>query len=148
MTDEQATLGPVGYLVVEFSQDTPTGRGLPALVDLVDKGLIRVLDLIFVSKAEDGTTTLVELTDLDGDGTLDLAMFSGASSGMLDDEDVASAGDVLEPGTSGAVLLYENRWAVPFVTALRSAGATLVAAGFVPADELDAWVDMPEVATT
>jgi hypothetical protein len=148
MTDVQPTMGPVGFLVVEFSQETPTGRGLPALVDLVDRGLIRVLDLIFVSKAADGTTSLVELTDLDGDGTLDLAMFSGASSGMLDDDDVSSAGDVLEPGTSGAVLLYENRWAVPFVNALRDAGAQLVAAGFVPADELDAWVDVPEVATS
>jgi hypothetical protein len=143
MTDVQTTMGPVGFLVVEFPKDTMTGRGLAALVDLVDQGLIRVLDLIFVTKGDDGSTTLLEVTDLDGDGELDLTIFEGASSGMLDDDDVTNAGSVLAPGASGAVLLYENRWAVPFVDALRGSGAELVAAGFVPADELADWLEEP-----
>ncbi|MBV8303205.1 MAG: DUF1269 domain-containing protein [Acidimicrobiia bacterium] len=146
MAEEADVMGPVGYLVVEFPGNKMTGEGLPILVDLVDRGLIRVLDLIFVMKEEDGTVHAAELRDFDGDGTMDLALFDGASSGLLGDDDIAESGGVLEPGSAGAVLIYENRWAAPFAAALRRGGAQLVAAGFIPQDDLLASLDMAEAS--
>jgi Family of unknown function (DUF6325) len=136
MADEVEAMGPVSYLVVEFPGNKMTGEGFPALVDLVDRGLIRILDLVFVTRDVDGSLTMLELSDLDGDGELDLAIFEGASSGLIDDDDRAAAADVIEPGSSAAVLLFENRWATPFVQALRRGGAEVVAAGYVPADAM------------
>ena len=144
MADEADVMGPVGYLVVEFPGNNMTGEGLPILVDLVDRGVIRVLDLIFVTKDSDGTVSAAELRDFDGDGSMDLAVFEGASSGLMSDEDIADGGSVLEPGSSGAVLIYENRWAAPFTTALRNGGAQLVAAGFIPQDDLLASLEANE----
>lgn len=134
MADEE--LGPIDYLIVEFPGSRMTGEGFPILVDLVDRGLIRIIDLVFVTKAADGTTTMLELADLDGDGSLDLSVFEGASSGVIDDSDVADAATVLDAGSSAAILIYENRWAAPFAAALRRGGAELVARGGVPIDAL------------
>ncbi len=138
---EPDTMGPVSYLVVEFPSSKMTGEGMTSLVDLVDRGAIRILDLVFVKRAEDGTVTRIELADLDADGQLDLSVFQGASSGLLDPGDLADAGSVLELGSSAGVLLFENRWATPFVTALRRGGGELVAAGYVPQDALVASLD-------
>src|SRR6185436_8503190 len=93
-------MGPIDYLVVEFPGNQMTGEGFPILVDLVDRGVIRILDLVFITKDLDGTVAGVAIADLDGDGVLDLAVFEGASSGLLDDDDIADAGQVLEPGSS------------------------------------------------
>jgi hypothetical protein len=139
MADE--ALGPIDYLIVEFPGSRMTGEGFPILVDLVDRGLIRIIDLVFVTKAADGTTTMLELADLDGDGALDLTIFEGVSSGVIDDSDVADAAGVLEPGSSAAILIYENRWAAPLAAALRRGGAELVARGGVPIDALVASLD-------
>jgi len=136
MADDSEVMGPVGYLIVEFPGSKMTGEGLPILVDLVESGLIRILDLIFITKGDDGSVSVAELRDFDGDGTLDLAVFEGASSGLLDASDIEEGGAVLEKGSSGAVLIYENRWAAPFTAALRRGGAELVAAGFIPQDAL------------
>ncbi len=144
MADEE--LGPIDYLIVEYPGSKMTGEALPLLVDLVDRGLIRILDLLFVRKADDGSVTAVNLADLDGDGTLDLAVFEGASSGLLDQSDVDDAGGVLDPGSSAAILLYENRWAAPFAAALRRSGAQLVARGGVPIDALVASLDAAEAS--
>jgi uncharacterized protein DUF6325 len=144
VTDELDALGPISYLVVEFPGNKMTGEGLPILVDLVDRGVIRILDLLFVGRETDGTAHVVELADLDSDGTLDVTIFEGATSGLLDEGDVADAGSVIEPGSSAAVLLFEHRWATPFTQALRRGGAQLVAAGFIPHDALAAAVDATE----
>ena len=136
MADESDVMGPVGYLIVEFPGSKMTGEGLPILVDLVERGVIRILDLIFITKADDGSVSVAEVRDFDGDGTLDLAVFEGASSGLLGESDIAEGGAVLEKGSSGAVLIYENRWAAPFAAALRRGGAELVAAGFIPQEDL------------
>src|SRR5262245_18350272 len=136
MTTNEDALGPISYLVVEFPGNKMTGEGFPALVDLGDRGLIRILDLTFVTKAEDGSVLAIELADLDGDGSLDLAIFEGVNSGLLDESDHAEAASAIEPGSSAGILLFENRWAVPFVQALRNREAQVVAAGYVPVDAL------------
>ena len=99
------------------------GEGLAALVDLVDRGIIRILDMRAVKREADGTFTAVAITDLDHDGTLDLAIFEGIESGLLDDDDLRQAAELIEPGKVVALLLYENSWAAPFVGAMRRAGA-------------------------
>ena len=129
-------MGPVGYLVVAFPTDRMTGEAFPLLVDLVDRGIIRILDLAFVTKDLDGSTRGVALTDLDGDGELDLTAFEGASSGLLGDEDIQDAGSVLEAGSSAGILVYENVWAGPFASALRRGGGQLVASGRIPVQAL------------
>ncbi|MGQ4350680.1 DUF6325 family protein [Streptomyces sp. SAS_275] len=125
-------MGPIDYVVIEFPGSRMTGEGLPLLVDLVDRGLIRILDLLFVKKDEDGSVVGLEIADLTGDGALDLAVFEGASSGLLGEDDIAEAGQALEPGNSAGILVYENLWAAPFATALRRGGAQMVASGRIP----------------
>ncbi len=137
-------MGPVGYLVVEFPGNKMTGEGFPILVDLVDRGVIRVLDLVFVMKDDDGTVHAAELRDFDGDGQIDLAVFEGVSSGLLDDEDVTNGGAILSAGSSAAMLVYENVWAAPFADAVRRGGGELVAAGFIPQDAILASLDAVE----
>ncbi|GAA1968868.1 hypothetical protein GCM10009798_31860 [Nocardioides panacihumi] len=134
-------VGPIDFLAVEFPGARLNGEGLNALMDLVERGIIRILDLSVVKVDGDGTVTAVELTDLDGDGTLDLTMFAGVRSGLLDEEDVAASATLAEPGNAVAVLLYENTWAGPFVAALRKAGADVVASGRIPAADVIAMLD-------
>ena len=136
MTDETVDVGPIDYIVVEFPGSKMTGEGLPIIVDLVDRGIIRLLDLAFFKKELDGTVTGLVLADLDGDGTLDLTVFEGATSGLLGPDDIDEASAVLEPGSSAGILVYENTWAGPFVSALRRGGAEVVASGRIPADEV------------
>jgi hypothetical protein len=147
VADDLEQMGPIDYLVVEFPGSRMTGEGLPLLVDLVDRGIIRILDLVFVKKELDGSMKGMAITDLDHDGKLDLAVFEGASSGLLDEDDIADAGGVLEPGSSAGILVYENVWAAPFATALRRGGAQLVASGRIPVQALLAAIDAAEART-
>jgi hypothetical protein len=144
VADDLEQMGPIDYLVVEFPGSRMTGEGLPLLVDLVDRGIIRILDLVFVKKELDGSMKGMEITDLDQDGKLDLAVFEGASSGLLDEDDIADAGGVLEPGSSAGILVYENVWAAPFAAALRRGGGQLVASGRIPVQGLLAALDAAE----
>jgi hypothetical protein len=139
--DEPGTVGPISYLIVEFPGSKMTGEGFPLLVDLVDRGVIRILDLRFVTRETDGSISAVDLQDIDLDGRFDLAIFEGASSGMLDDSDIADAKSAIEPGSSAAILIFENRWAASFVQALRRGEAQLVAAGYIPQDTIVAALD-------
>jgi hypothetical protein len=134
-------MGPISYLIVEFPDSKMTGEGFPILLDLVDRGLIRILDLRFVRRGMDGSIRAVELQDIDRDGQFDLAKFEGASSGLLDDTDIADARSVIEPGSSAGILIFENRWATPFTQALRRGDAELVAAGYIPQDTIAASLD-------
>ena len=146
MTDDVEAMGPISYLIVEFPGNRMTGEGLPILVDLVDQGLIRIVDLLFATRDDDGSLRVVELRDLDLDGQIDVALFEGVSSGLLDESDLADAASVIEPGSSAAILLFENRWARSFTQALRRGGAELVAAGYIPQDALAASLDAAEAA--
>ena len=140
MNDTDVELGPIDYLVVEWpAGKQPSGEGLPLLVDLVDRGIIRVLDIAFVRKEDDGTVVGLDLTELEGDPVL--TVFEGASSGLLGDDDYSEAGAALEPGCSAALLVYENTWAAPFASALRRSGAQLVANGRIPVNALLAALD-------
>lgn len=132
MTETEQAPGPIDYLIIEWPDQQPAGEALPHLIDLVDRGLVRVLDLAFISKGEDGSVAVVNIDELGAD----FAVFEGASSGMLDDGDIAEAGGAIEPGRSAAVLIWENLWAAPLANALRGNGAQVVARGAVPVDAL------------
>ncbi len=147
MTEADNELGPLGYLVVEFPGNKMTGEAFPILLDLVDKGTIRILDLVFVRKDADGSVAVVEVSDFDGDGKLDLRAFDGVSSGLLDADDIKDGGAIIEAGSSAGILVYENRWAAPFAQALRRGGGQLVASGHIPLDTLVASLDSSEAAS-
>ena len=144
MADDLDEMGPVDYLVVEFPGNRMTGEAFPLLVDLVDRGLVRILDLVFVRKDVDGSVAGLELKDLDRDGELDLAVFEGASSGLIGDDDIQEAGDVLQSGSSAGILVYENVWAGPFAAAVRRSGGQLVASGRIPVQAVLAALDAIE----
>ncbi|MEU0394605.1 DUF6325 family protein [Streptomyces sp. NPDC006208] len=143
---ELEEMGPVDYVVVEFPGNRMTGEGFPLLVDLVDRGIIRILDLVFVRKDSDGSVSGLELREF-GD-EIDLSVFEGASSGLLDQEDIDEAGNVLEPGNSAGIIVYENVWAAPFARALRRGGAQLVASGRIPVQALLASLEATEAEGT
>jgi hypothetical protein len=144
VTTELEQAGPIDYLMVEFPGNTMTGEAFPLLVDLADRGIIRILDLVFVTKDADGNIAGVEISDLDGDGDLDLAVFEGASSGLLGDDDIAEASTILQPNSSAGILVYENTWATPFANALRRSGAQLVSSGRIPVQAILASLDAQE----
>ena len=137
MEAHEDELGPIDIVVIAYPADAPmTGEAIPIFLDLVDRGIIRVLDALIVQQNEDGTVSGFEATDLDGDSIGDLKVFEGASTGLLGEEDVASAGEMIEPGTAAVMIVYENRWAAPFVGAVRRNGGVLVASQRITAQEL------------
>ncbi|MCB0862266.1 MAG: hypothetical protein KDB66_03520 [Solirubrobacterales bacterium] len=143
MAEDIEEMGPVDYILVEWPNNEPTGEAIPYLVDLVDSGLIRILDLAFIIKNEDGSVTEMEITDLGGDAET-FAVFEGASSGILDESDHAEAAEALETGKAAALLVYENTWAGPFASAVRRSGGQLVASGRIPVQDLIATLDAAE----
>jgi hypothetical protein len=138
-------MGPIDYLLIEWPGRQPTGEAAPFLVDLVERGLIRILDLAFIAKAEDGSVAGLEISDL-GQQVEELKVFEGASSGLLSEDDTAEAAAALEPGTSAALLVFENAWAAPFASALRRSGAQLVASGRIPVQAVLAALEAAEEA--
>ncbi|WP_326764219.1 DUF1269 domain-containing protein [Streptomyces sp. NBC_01591] len=147
MSSETDETGPIDYLVVEFPGSRMTGEGLPLLVDLVDRGIIRILDLVFVRKDQDGTVEGVELSELTADGHEDLVVFEGVSSGLLGRDDIDEVSAVLEPGSAAGIVIYENAWAGPLAAALRRSGGRLVANGRIPIQEILASLDAAEAGS-
>jgi hypothetical protein len=139
-------MGPVDYLVLEFPGNRMTGEAFPLLIDLVDRDIIRILDLVFLRKEVDGTVTTLTQVDLDRMQVLEAALFDGAASGLLDQSDIDEAAKALEPGSSAGVLVYENVWAAPFAGAVRRAGGDVVASGRIPVQELVAALDAIEAS--
>jgi hypothetical protein len=136
MSDDDLELGPVDIVVIGYPADAPrTGEAIPIFVDLVNKGIIRVLDVLLVNKSEDGTVAGIELSDL-GDGLEELQVFEGARTGMLGDEDADVTGEALEPGESAVMICFENAWAAPFTSAVRRNGGQVLAFERIPAQDV------------
>jgi hypothetical protein len=141
-------LGPVDIVVIGYPADAPmTGEAIPLLLDLVDSGIIRVLDVLFVIKNEDGTFSGLEAKDLDHGTVGDLVAFEGASSGLLGEEDASTAAEAIEPGSAAVLIVYENRWAAPFIAAVRRNGGVPLAFERVPVQDLIDSLDAAEAAS-
>ena len=140
---ELDVLGPVDYLVVEFPADKANFSGEMAaeLRSLVDRELIRVLDLVILRKDADGSVEAAELADVDESNVGELAALEADLVMLLAEEDVEEIGTVLEPGSIAAVLVYENRWAGAFASSIRRSGGQLVANGRVPTQALLAAIE-------
>jgi len=141
-------VGPIDYLALVFPGAKLTGDGLTALVDLVDRGIIRVLDLRVVKRGEDGLITGLTVADLDGDGVLDVAVFQGVESGLLGEDDLQAFADLVDPGDAIGVVVYENTWAAPFVAAMRAEGAEVITSARIPAEDVIARLEELELAPT
>lgn len=134
--------GPVDFVLLEFPRDRLTGEAGQALVDLVEQGVIRLYDLVVISKDDDGQVSVLEVTDPAAAGGF--AAFAGARSGLLGDDDVAQAAGAMQRGTVAALIVYENAWAVPFVAAARNSGGELVASARIPAADVMAALEALE----
>jgi hypothetical protein len=147
MDAPEEELGPVDVVVIGFPAGAPaTGEAVPILLDLVDRGIIRVFDALYVRKQADGTFAGLDLADLDEDSVGDLTAFAGASSGLLDDDDAALVANEIEPGDAAVMIVYENRWAAPFVAAVRRSGGQLIANERINVHELIGALDAAEPA--
>jgi hypothetical protein len=133
MTETIDQLGPVDWLVVEFpGTDYGKGQVAPYLQDLVDRGLVRVLDLVFLRKDKDGTLEMGEISNLDQSELGELRASEAELAMVLSEQDVVDLAETIEPGNSAVVLVWENLWAAPFGSAVRHAGGQLVASGRIP----------------
>jgi hypothetical protein len=145
LPQELQEMGPVDWVVLGWMGTRPDGGEIaPLIIDLVDRGIIRVLDIAFVAKEQDGSVVALELDNLGADSPF--AVFEGASSGLMDEADLQDAADALEPGDSAAILVYENRWAAPLAIALRKSGGQLLADGRIEIQALIAALDALEAA--
>jgi hypothetical protein len=144
-TDE---LGPIDIVVIAYPADAPmTGEAVPLVMDLVERGIIRVLDVLFVMQNEDGTFSGFEAKDLEPDRVGDFKLFEGATSGLLGEEDVATASEALEPGTAAVMIVYENRWAAPFAAAVRRNGGVVIDNQRIPVQDVIDALDAVEATT-
>jgi len=148
MEAHEYELGPIDIVVIEYPADAPmTGEAVPIFLDLVDRGIIRVLDVLFIKQNEDGTVEGFEAGDLDSDTIGDFRVFEGASSGLLDGDDVATVGEALSPGSAAVTIVYENRWAAPFAAAVRRNGGVVVANHRIGAQELMDAIDTADAVS-
>ena len=143
MATDLDEIGPIDYLVVEFPGSKFTGEIAPALAELVDRDIVRVLDLVVVKKDDDGTVEGFEIADLENEAG-ELLAFDEHVTHLLNEDDVNSIAAALEVGTTAAVLVYENHWAAPFASACRRAGGQLVADGRIPVQAIIAAFEAEE----
>ena len=146
-THDDDELGPIDILVIGYPAGAPmTGEAMPIFLDLVNRGVIRVLDALFVLKAEDGTVSGFDANDLNVKDHGDFEALQGASSGLLGGDDVQTAGEALDPGTAAVMIVYENRWAAPFATAVRRNGGVVIASERIPVQDVIDALDAAEAA--
>lgn len=131
---EPDVFGPIDFVLLEFPQDRLNGDAAHEVAELVDKGIIRLYDVMIISKNHDGTIEALEISD--SAVAAAFGELSGARSGLLSDEDLVEAASAMEPGKVSALLVYENVWAVPFVTAARRNGGEVIASARIPAADL------------
>lgn len=147
MEANEEELGPVDVVVIGFPAGAPmTGEAVPILLDLVDRGIIRVIDALFVQKSADGTFAGVDVADLDEDSVGQLTAFAGATSGLLDDADASLVANEIEPGDAAVMIVYENKWAAPFAAAVRRSGGVLIANERIQVQQLLGALDAAETA--
>lgn len=139
-------LGPVDWIVVEFPGSKFKGEIAPALQDLVARGVVRVLDLLVLKKDEDGSLEAFELSDLDPSEAGELRSYENELAMLLSEDDVTAVAAAIEPGSSAAVLVWENSWAAPFASAVRHSGGQLVASGRIPIQAMLAAIEADEEA--
>jgi hypothetical protein len=137
-------LGPVDWIVVEFPGSRFKGEIAPALDDLAARGIIKVLDLLLIRKDEDGSLEFFELSDLDESEIGTLRLYESALAMLLSEEDVEAVAAAVEPGSTAALLVWENSWAAPFASAVRHAGGQLAASGRIPVQALLAAIEADE----
>ncbi|KRE21246.1 DUF6325 family protein [Agromyces sp. Soil535] len=145
MTDASLDeLGPVDFVIVEFpaGKSNFTGEMAEELVRLVDAGTIRLIDMLILTKAEDGTIEAMELSDLEDLGPLERLEADLAE--LLAEEDVVNLAAAMDPGSVAGVLVYENLWAAPFAAAARRAGGQLIANGRIPMQAIIASIEADE----
>lgn len=142
--DDVDELGPVDWIVVEFPGSKFNGQIAPALLDLVERDLIRVLDLLVLKKDADGSLEAFELSDLDEGEIGGMREYESELAMLLSEEDVTSLAAAIEPGSSAGVLVWENTWAAPFASAVRRSGGQLVASGRIPIQALLAAIEADE----
>ena len=151
MTDSDVdVLGPVDYVVIEFPADKAnfSGEARAELSALIDRGVVRVLDLMIIKKELDGSVEGFEAHDFGDDALGELRELETEMAMLLAEEDVEAIGAALEPGSVAAVLIWENVWAAPFGSALRRAGGELVASGRIPIQQLAAAIEADESITS
>jgi hypothetical protein len=149
MEAQNGEVGPIDIAVIAYPAGAPmTGDAVPLLVELVERGIIRVLDAMFVIKNEDGSFSGFEARNLGDKNVGDFAVFEGASSGLLGDEDAETAAGAIEPGSAAALIVYENRWAAPFIAAVRRNGGVPVAFERIPAQDVIDALDALDAAET
>ena len=144
MTEEIDELVPVDWIVVEFPGGKFNGEIAPALGDLVERGIVRVLDLLLLRKDMDGSLEAYELTDLDDSEIGELRSYETELAMLLSEDDVDAVAAAIDPGSTAAVLVWENTWAAPFASATRRAGGQLVASGRIPVQALLAAIETDE----
>jgi hypothetical protein len=127
--------GPIDFVLMEFTGDRLTGRAAEEVVSLVERGIIRVYDVMIVGKDADGSVYAVDLAEA-SDRAGGFAELHGARTGLLADDDLNEAAGAMQPGTLAALIVYENTWAIPFVAAALESGGTLIAGGRIPAEDV------------
>lgn len=138
-------MGPIDYVLIEWSNREPTGEAVPIVLDLVDRGIIRVLDFALFAKDDDGNVAAIDFGELP-ERASELAEFRGASSGILGEDDIAEAAAAISPGALAALLVYENSWAGPFAAAVRRSGGQLVASDRIHVQAFLAALEAAEAA--
>ena len=147
MSAELEEMGPIDYIVLEWPGTQPQGEAAPLILDLVDRGIIRILDIALMAKDADGTVGALDLGGLNGGGG-GFSEFEGAASGLLGQEDLEEAAAALEPNSAAAVLVWENLWAAPVAVALRKSGGQLVASGRIPIQAIIGALEAAEAEAT
>jgi hypothetical protein len=148
MATDELQPGPIDVVVIGYPAGSPmTGEAIPILLDLVDRGILRVLDALFVRKEADGTFSGFDIADLDKETAGDLTVFAGATSGLLDDDDVAATAAEIEPGSAAVMIVYENKWAAHFIAAVRRNGGELIASQRIGVQQVIDALEAAEAAT-
>lgn len=125
--------GPVSLVVISFPGNAFQGEIAPAIRDLVEAGTIRMLDIVFVAKDAEGNLRSLELGDLDDDVFGEIDVMASDVASMLGESDIAQIGEMLDPDSSAALLLFENSWATRFATAMRDANGQVMMNELIPA---------------